>query len=126
MRRHLWSLLLLALSGGCSVSPVNPPDPFVEPPQPDPMPLPPDNIKPAPAPTGAVSWATVRTLAIGQDEATVRAAMGVKPETDVKQDDGTILVRWPAAHPDGSGRYVVVQFDRGVLLGFAVLPMVAR
>ena len=61
---------------------------------------------------------------MGQDEAVVRAAMGVKPETDTVQDDGTKLVRWVGAHPDGNGRYVVVQFDRGVLLGVAVLPYV--
>ena len=122
--RRIWIALLLAISGGCSVTPVNPPapptPPIVVPPTPGPVTPP----KPAPAPTSAVPWATVRTLAIGQTEAVVRAAMAATPETDVRQDDGTTLVRWVAAHPDGNGRYVVAQFEAGALLGFAVLPYV--
>ena len=122
--RRLWSVLLLAIAGGCSVTPVTPPEPLPQPSPPPPTPGPTDPIKPAPAPTSAVSWATVKTLAVGQTEAVVRAAMGVKPETDTVQDDGTKLVRWVAAHPDGNGRYVVVQFDAGTVAGMAVLPFV--
>ena len=121
--RRIWSLLLLARAGGCSGTPVTPPEPLPQPSPPPPTPGPTDPIKPAPAPTSAVSWGTVRTLAVGQDEATVRAAMG-PPVLDVRQDDGTRLVRWIGAHPDGNGRYVVAQFDGGVLLGVAVLPYV--
>lgn len=122
--RRLWSVLLLAIAGGCSVTPVTPPEPLPQPSPPPPTPGPTDPIKPAPAPTSAVSWATVKTLAVGQTEAVVRAAMGTKPETDTVQDDGTKLVRWVAAHPDGNGRYVVVQFDAGTVAGMAVLPFV--
>ncbi len=123
--RRLWSIVLLAIAGGCSVTPVVPtPEPLPQPSPPPPTPGPTDPVKPAPAPTGAVSWATVKTLAVGQAEAVVRAAMGVKPETDTVQDDGTKLVRWVAAHPDGNGRYVVVQFDAGTVAGMAVLPFV--
>jgi len=122
--RKVWSLLLLALSGGCSVTPYDPPapptPPIVVPPTPGPV----DPPKPAPAPASAVQWATVRTLAAGQSETVVRTAMSIPPVTDTKQDDGSKLVRWAAAHPDGKGRYVVVQFDGGILTGFAVLPMV--
>ena len=123
--RRLWSVLLLAIAGGCSVTPVvPPPEPLPQPAPVPPTPGPTDPIKPAPAPTSAVSWATVKTLAVGQAEAVVRAAMGVKPETDTVQDDGTKLVRWVASHPDGNGRYVVVQFDAGTVAGMAVLPFV--
>ena len=124
--RRLWSIVLLAIAGGCSVTPVvPPPEPLPQPSPPPPTPGPTDPIKPAPAPTnGAVPWSTVRTLAVGQTEAVVRTAMGTAPVTDAVQDDGTKLVRWVAAHPDGNGRYVVVQFDAGTVAGMAVLPFV--
>jgi hypothetical protein len=92
----------------------------VVPPAPPPAPAPVDPVTP---PTQVATHEAVRSLQNGATLDEVTAHLGFQHVLGARQDDGTMIARWPAVNAEGAPRWVDVVFGAdGGLKGYALLP----